>query len=201
MQKTAEFKWLGQTHRFKVNDKQWLDMGCGENKHKGFIGVDKRRLPNVDCVHDLESFPWPFEKESISVILASQIIEHIKPWLSIDFMNECWRILEFDGLLVLITPYGGSERSLQDPTHCNPWIRYTPFYFIPGNVLYDVYKPKQWKCEVLTFNAQHDIGFAFRKIPDITKEEEDRIRKTWKYVYMAAPHDEKKDFEVKKVRI
>ena len=29
-----------------------LDIGCGENKNKGFVGMDKRPLEGVDIVHD-----------------------------------------------------------------------------------------------------------------------------------------------------
>lgn len=199
MRRKAEFRWLGQLHIFEIGEKIKLDLGCGENVHEGFAGVDKRSLPNVEQV-DLEYFPWPWKPDSVSVILASQVVEHIDPSNSIKFMDECWRILEDDGLLVIVTPYGGSERSFQDPTHKNPWIRYTPFYFVPGNDLYDVYKPKQWKIEKISYNVELDLGVAFRKIQNITPEEEVKIRKTWKYVAMAAPVKEKEK-EIVKVRI
>ena len=97
-----------------------LDIGCGENKNKGFVGMDKRPLEGVDIVHDLEVFPYPLEDESCNTIVGSHIVEHIKPWLMIDFMNELWRLLKPDGQLAFSLPYGWSFGFIQDPTHCNP---------------------------------------------------------------------------------
>jgi len=36
-----------------------LDIGCGWSKRAGFVGMDKRNLPGVDIIHDLEIFPYP----------------------------------------------------------------------------------------------------------------------------------------------
>lgn len=41
-----------------------LDIGCGGNKQEGFIGMDKRELPGVDIIHDLEVFPWCIPTDS-----------------------------------------------------------------------------------------------------------------------------------------
>ena len=44
-----------------------LDLGCGENKIKGAIGLDNVNLKSVDIVHDLIHFPYPFESKSIDI--------------------------------------------------------------------------------------------------------------------------------------
>jgi hypothetical protein len=124
-----------------------LDLGCGENKNKGFVGIDKRDLPGVDIVHDMERFPWPVQAESCLIISGSHIIEHIKPWLTIDFMNELWRIMKPGGQLALSHPYGVSPGFVQDPTHCNPCNEGTWQYFDPRYFLYAIYKPKPWFIE------------------------------------------------------
>jgi len=95
-----------------------LDVGCGNNKQPGFIGMDKRKLKGVDIVHDLESFPYPIPDNSCRIITASHLVEHIKPWLMIDFMNELWRIMEPGGQLAFAYPYGVNSGFQQDPTHC-----------------------------------------------------------------------------------
>ena len=97
-----------------------LDVGCGRSKRPGFIGMDKSAKFNPGIVHDLEVFPYPLEDESCLTIVAAHIIEHIKPWLFIDVMNELWRIIKPEGQLAIVVPYGYSDRFLQDPTHCNP---------------------------------------------------------------------------------
>ena len=121
-----------------------LDLACGSNKQPGFTGVDVRDLDGVDIVHDLEKFPWPFADESANLVIASHFIEHLKPWLSITFMDEVWRILTFGGTFCASTPYGGSRTFWQDPTHCNGWIESTFQYFDPRYPLYNIYKPKPW---------------------------------------------------------
>jgi len=184
--KETKFHWKEADHWFTIKLQPWLDVGCGNNKHIDCLGIDKRQLEGVDLVHDVENIPWPFKDESCSMILLNHLIEHIKPWLTIDFMNECWRVLEFNGLLILVTPYGFSLRHFQDPTHCNPWVESTPFYFVPGNNLYDIYKPKQWTIEKLIYAVDGDLGVAMRKIEDISPETEKEVRNKWKHVYMGA---------------
>ena len=57
-----------------------IDVGCGENKQSDdWIGIDYRKLKEVDIVWNLEKFPWPIPNESASTILCSHILEHIKP--------------------------------------------------------------------------------------------------------------------------
>lgn len=124
-----------------------LDIGCGETKRKGFVRLDKRNLPDVDIVHDLEVFPYPIENESCLVIVAAHIIEHIKPWLFIDFMNELWRIAKPKSQLAILHPYGYSDGFIADPTHCNPCSEMTWQYFDPRAQLYNIYKPKPWLIE------------------------------------------------------
>ena len=121
-----------------------LDIGCGESKQSGFVGMDRRKLPGVDIVHDLEIFPWPLKDESCLTIIGSHIAEHILPQLTIDFFNELWRILKVDGQLALSMPYGYSQGFLQDPTHCNMFNEATFQYFDPAYELYTIYKPKPW---------------------------------------------------------
>ena len=105
----------------KLKQKIMLDVGCGFNKTHGYIGMDKRKVDGVDIVHDAEKVPWPLDSDACSIIAMSHLIEHIKPWYQIDVINECWRILEPGGLLLIATPYATSFGYSQDPTHCSPW--------------------------------------------------------------------------------
>ena len=147
----------------KLKPKLCLDVGCGDNLQPGFVGMDKRKLENVDIVHDIEVFPWPIEDEVVSVIMMSHLVEHIKPWLQLDLINEAWRVLEPEGLLLISTPYGGSFRYNQDPTHCAPWNEATVAYFVKGTGLYEVYKPKPWKLEKCNYYIQGDLEVVLKK--------------------------------------
>ena len=122
-----------------------LDIACGGNKQEGFTGIDIRELPGVDIVHNLEKFPWPIESDSVVQAIASHYVEHIKPWLSIPFMNEVWRVCTEGATFAIATPYPGSRGFWQDPTHCNGWNEATFQYFDPRYPLYFIYQPKPWK--------------------------------------------------------
>lgn len=67
-----------------------LDIGCGENKQDGFVGIDMRASSGVDIVHDLEEFPWPLPDDCVVLAIASHVVEHINPHkgVFIQFMDE-----------------------------------------------------------------------------------------------------------------
>lgn len=159
--------------------KTLLDVGCGFNKQPGFIGMDKRAVDGVDIVHDVELFPWPLGDGTCAVVVASHLIEHIKPWLQVDFMNEVWRVLEVGGVFAMSTPYADSFGYKQDPTHCAPWNEATVEYFCAGTFLYEVYRPKPWALDIgpdnrpkFYFNKKENMEVVFKKL---TVEDGERV--------------------------
>ena len=57
-----------------------IDLGAGENKQPGMIGVDFRKLKGVDIVQDLTMFPWNNIPNNVAdVIMSSHLLEHINP--------------------------------------------------------------------------------------------------------------------------
>ncbi len=135
-----------------------LDLGCGAAKQPHFVGMDIRDVPGVDIVQDLEEFPWPIDDESCLTVLASHILEHIKPWKFMDpaarpcVMGEIWRVLKPDGQLLLSCPYGVGPGYVQDPTHCNPISEATLQYFDPRFELWHVYEtPFMFTVESVRF--------------------------------------------------
>jgi hypothetical protein len=107
--------------------------------------MDYRKLNGVDIVHDVEKIPYPLPEECCHVILASHLVEHIKPWLFMGVMDEWWRLLKVSGQLQIACPYGVSPGFLQDPTHCSPFTEATFIYFDPRAFLYEIYRPKPFK--------------------------------------------------------
>jgi hypothetical protein len=111
-----------------------LSLACGQNKPKGFKGVDIAPGKNVDYVQDLMDFPWQFKDSSVDEIECSHFIEHIPhgngfydPFFS--FFDEVYRILKpakfspdnpnipISGFATFTAPYYSSMRAWQDPTH------------------------------------------------------------------------------------
>ena len=150
-----------------------LDIACGANKQEGFTGIDIRDLPGVDIVHDLEKFPWPILDNSVIIAVASHFLEHVKPWYSIQLLDEIWRVLCVGGTFAAAMPYPGSRGFWQDPTHCNGWNEVTFQYFDAKYPLYQIYKPKPWliKPGFPVWQVQGNLEVIMEKIE--FKEEED----------------------------
>lgn len=57
-----------------------LDLGCGETKQPGWVGVDFRQVAGVDIVQDLSKFPWTnLPDECANMVMTSHLLEHINP--------------------------------------------------------------------------------------------------------------------------
>lgn len=156
-----------------------LDIGCGRNKQEGFIGMDKREVKGVDIVHDLEIFPWPIPDESCITVVASHFVEHLKPWLMLDFMDEVWRVLLPGSDFAIAVPYAGSRGYWQDPTHINGCNEVTWQYFDPDFPLYSIYKPKPWKIRrgFPVYQNQGNLEVILQKIPAVIGEAKEDITK------------------------
>jgi SAM-dependent methyltransferase len=112
-----------------VKGRRRLLLGCGEEKRKGWSHLDLSPLARADVVHDLETFPWPFEDGSCSEIEALDVLEHLGD--TIAFMNECWRLLAPGGQLTVRVPHYQDENAWRDPTHRRAFHPDTFAYFDP----------------------------------------------------------------------
>lgn len=97
-----------------TDDAVRLDLGCGQNPREGFTGVDLRGDPDVQ--HDLRSYPWPWDDDSVAEISCSHYVQFIPRGDGLArFMDECWRVLQDDGMLTIAHPHLRSDRAFQDP--------------------------------------------------------------------------------------
>ena len=104
-----------------------LDIGCGQNKRDGFVGMDMVKLPGVDIVQDAEKTPWPIRDESVEEACISHYAEHVKNLPA--FMDELHRVLVPEGRATIVCPYYTSMRSMQDPFHIRPISEATFLYY------------------------------------------------------------------------
>jgi len=70
--------------------KKILDLGCGNRKYKGAVGVDINHKSDANIIHDLNKFPYPFSDKSYDIVYSSNTIEHLENPLQ--FLKECKRI-------------------------------------------------------------------------------------------------------------
>lgn len=149
-----------------------LDLGCGEFKNENAIGIDKRPLKGVDVVHDLEVLPYPFPDECATILIASHVVQQLKPWLFVDIMNEWWRLLKVKGQLMVSAPYADSFGFYQDPANVKGFNEATFAYFDPlenlysKGELYKTYRPKPWKITFHAWNNTGNLEFVLEKRKD-----------------------------------
>ena len=92
-----------------------LNLGCGKDIRKGFVNVDEREFAGVDVVHDLNTYPYPFEADSFEAILARDILEHLDdPTRAI---GEIWRIGKPGAEVTVRVPHYCSRYVWADLTH------------------------------------------------------------------------------------
>ena len=95
--------------------KKVLDVGCGPRKLPGAIGMDIKKEPGVDIVHDANKTPWPFSDNSFDLVLFNQSLEHLEDIEKM--LNEAWRISKKGGRIVAQVPFFRSPDAHGDPGH------------------------------------------------------------------------------------
>lgn len=106
-----------------------LDMGCGNRKHAGAVGVDNVPLPSVDVIHDLSRFPYPFRDACADEVIFSHVLEHFTVEQIGAILRETYRILTPQGVVTISVPHALSVAFHSDPTHKTRFTFETLFYF------------------------------------------------------------------------
>ena len=103
-----------------MSEKIKLNLGSGNNKQEGFINVDKFGEPDV--LFDLETFPWPWETSSVSIVRLVHVLEHLGRETEIYFgiIQELYRICEDKATIFIAVPHPRHDHFIGDPTHVRP---------------------------------------------------------------------------------
>jgi predicted SAM-dependent methyltransferase len=117
--------------------KKILDLGCGNQKKKGAIGIDINPDTSADIIHDLNTFPYPFEESTFDEIYADNVIEHLDNVLMV--MEELHRISKPNGIIVIKVPYFRSRYAYIDPTHKHYFTVASFTYFDPLHIHHTLY--------------------------------------------------------------
>lgn len=147
----------------EANKGIFLDVGCSDHKSKDSIGMDIRAVEGVDIVHSLLDIPWPLPDTCCKRILASHILEHLPPDRIFAVMDECWRVMQPQGQLLIAMPYANSARAMQDPSHYRCWNEVCAQYYDPDYGLFQVYWPRPWKIEQHYWDELQDLRIIFAK--------------------------------------
>ena len=103
-----------------------VDLGCGNQKLLGYIGVDRFSYDAVDIIHDMNE-PLPFEDNSVSHIMAShslQYVHHLQPVL-----EEIYRVCKHGAIVCIIAPYAHVTAHMANPHFKQFFNEHSPRYW------------------------------------------------------------------------
>ena len=95
-----------------------LNLGCGNKKKSGFLGVDAFPCEAAEILCDLTK-PLPFPPSSVEEIWMDNVIEHIQDISAL--MREIHRISQNNASITLITPHFASA----DPPPLERYFHYS----------------------------------------------------------------------------
>jgi SAM-dependent methyltransferase len=114
-----------------------LDVGCGQNKLAGAVGIDANPRSHADVIHDLGVFPYPFDDNEFDEIVCRHVVEHVPDVLG--FVTELHRITKPGGRLKIVTPHYSNPDWATDPTHRNHLNSYSFNCFIADRTPFPFY--------------------------------------------------------------
>jgi len=92
-----------------------LNLGSGGDYKKGWVNLDYNRDYNVDIVHNINKFPWPFKNEEFDYIYCSHILEHVEDFFKT--LEEILRITKKGGIIRIRVPHFSNGNGYNDLTH------------------------------------------------------------------------------------
>ena len=93
-----------------------LDIGCGKNKKKGFIGIDISKNSNAEII--ASAMNLPIKDSTIEEINCSHLVEHLCPQEAQKLFDEIFRVIKGGKANLKIDREWTQNRLLsKDPTH------------------------------------------------------------------------------------
>ncbi|MFA5350616.1 MAG: class I SAM-dependent methyltransferase [Candidatus Omnitrophota bacterium] len=92
-----------------------LDLGCGNNKAPGSIGVDISVESRADVLCNLNIYPLPFKNNSFDGVVSKQVFEHLDDVEKL--MHEIHRITKDKAIISVYVPHFSCFFSYGDPSH------------------------------------------------------------------------------------
>ena len=118
----------GKDNKLNQNFKR-LNIGAGTDIKEGWINHDFKELPQIDVVHNLEVYPWPWKDRSIDEIYMKDVLEHLSD--TTKAIEELHRICKPGAKIFIGVPYWNSFEAITDPTHKAQFNEFTFDFFDP----------------------------------------------------------------------
>ena len=131
-----------------------LNLGCGQDKRKGYLNCDLSGDVHPDKIVDLEK-KLPFKDNSVDEILANHVLEHVVNFVPL--MHEFNRVCKKGAKLDIKVPFYSSWGQFNDPTHIRFFSPFTFNYFKKGTYSHEV-NCKEDMFEVVKVKINFAIG-------------------------------------------
>ena len=145
-----------------TSSKSILDVGCGQNKVVGAIGIDSNSRSHADVIHDLGVFPYPFESDRFDEIVCRHVLEHVPDVIGL--ITELHRITKAGGRLKIVTPHYTNPDWATDPTHRNHFNSYSLTCFVRDKTPFPFYtniELRPVRTHVSLANLWRALGIEF----------------------------------------
>ena len=96
-----------------------INLGAGGTKLDGFVILDYDPLENPDYIVDLEKDILPFEDNTVEVVVAHHILEHLGPGY-FHCLKEIYRVCKHGATIDIRVPHHRHDYFYDDPTHRRP---------------------------------------------------------------------------------
>lgn len=91
-----------------------INLGCGDQRLPGHIGLDRLKRAGVDLICDL-NHPLPLAANSVEHVYAKSLLEHIDELEGL--LSEVSRILKPEGTFYIYVPHWSNPFYYSDYTH------------------------------------------------------------------------------------
>lgn len=103
-----------------------LNLGCGNKRLEGFLGLDRYPCAAADVLCDVAR-ALPFRDGTVDEVMLDNFIEHVADVPRL--MGEILRVCRTEARVVVITPHFTAFASWRDPTHVQHFSYFSMDYF------------------------------------------------------------------------
>ena len=178
-----------------------LDIGCGENKTPGAVGMDVNPNTSADVIHDLDDLPYPFANDSFDEVVARHVIEHVREPMSV--MIELHRIVRAGGVVKVLAPHWTNPDFATDLTHRNHLNSYSFRNLTDGRAVFPFYTSVRFRqrlVRVTVLNLWRALGFEFFINLDQRSPSMRFLRKFWEQYLNAIVRGKEIYFELEVIK-
>ncbi len=165
-----------------------LDLGCGQHKQSGYVGIDRLLLDGVDVVCDINQ-GIPFADDSTEGVMASHVLEHVEDLIAT--MEEIYRVCKHKAVVCILAPYAHTSLNIANPFHRFQFNEHTPRFFTASTDV--LIEAEQYEFPFITQwglgrtenpNMKMDFRcirmelFYFPRYVALPKEEQTKLRQT-----------------------